>query len=148
MPNSIVELYLEFKDSRDTLRIYNDGQCIFSSVKDFLTPLVEYITVAGPVTGPVVILDKVIGNAAALLAVKIGAKRVLSPLGSELAACTLQANNVEYYFENEVPFILARNGVDMCPMEKLSQDKTPEEFYTLIKSRSGILVQGSSGETC
>jgi len=27
------------------------------------------------------------------------------------------------------------DGKDMCPMEKLSMDKTPEEFYTEMKKR-------------
>jgi hypothetical protein len=47
----------------------------------------------------------------------------------------LNANKVEHHLEKTVPFILARNGVDICPMEKLSIDKTPDEFYDAVKGR-------------
>jgi hypothetical protein len=130
----IKNAYEEFKKSSDTLRIYSGDRCIFQSDKDVLAPLVEYISKNGT-KNPLIVFDKVIGNAAALLAVKAGARTVYSPLGSELGTRTLNANKVEHHLEKTVPFILARNGVDICPMEKLSIDKTPDEFYDAVKGR-------------
>jgi hypothetical protein len=128
-------LFQDFLTSSDTLRVYRNSDCIFKSDKDVLAPLVEFISKYSSDRDNLVILDKVSGNAAALLAVKAGAVKVLSPLGSKLAADTLTQYNIDYYIETIVPYILARNGKDMCPMEKLSLHKTPEEFYQLVKQR-------------
>jgi hypothetical protein len=137
MPDSILEFYRDFKDSRDTLRIYQGNQCVFKSDREMLAPLVEFITTrdcAGTGEG-IVVLDKIMGNAAALLCARAGAVRVYSPLGSELAAGSLQACKIQYFMEQVVPFIIARNGKDMCPMEKLSLNKSPDEFYEAVKNK-------------
>lgn len=128
------ELYRTFLSSNDTLRIYRDGQCVFSSQKDRLLPLMEYLSVS-PSGEPVVIFDKISGNAASLLAVKANCCEVYSPLGSELAINTLQKYKIVYHLTQTVPYIMRPDGKEMCPMEKLSIGKEPEEFYREIKSR-------------
>ncbi|OGO19217.1 MAG: hypothetical protein A2Z15_03795 [Chloroflexi bacterium RBG_16_50_11] len=124
-----------FLDSDDTLRIYQDEILLFSSEKDRLLPLMQYIADCGPGRQPVTIFDKVMGNAAALLAVKANCQEVYSPLGSELAIKTLEKHGIEYHLTEIVPYIQRPDGKGMCPMEKLSLDKTPEEFYKEMKSR-------------
>lgn len=128
-------MFTKFKMSRDTLWIYNGQERVYQSDKAILAPLIEYISNKSTAREQVIILDKVMGNAAALLSVKAGAKKIYSPLGSELASITLSRYKIEYYLEKVVPFILARNGEDICPMEKLSRGKNPEEFYQIIKMR-------------
>ena len=81
-----------------------------------------------------------------LLAVKPA--RVYSPLGSELAIHTLRDNDIEYHFDKTVPYILARNGVDMCPMENMSIGKAPDEFYLAVKNRFSTPGQIVSGDAC
>ena len=133
MPGLILEKFKEFKMSQDTLWIYYGRERVFQSDKAILAPLIEYIAKPRSNQEPVIILDKVMGNAAALLSIKAGARWIYSPLGSRLASRTLSNHKIEYYLENIVPFILARNGEDICPMEKLSQGKGPEEFYQIIR---------------
>jgi hypothetical protein len=129
------DLYNDFLASDDTLRIFDDGMLSFSSTKERLVPLMEYIA-AGIGSGKsVTVFDKVMGNAAALLSVKVNAGEVFSPLGSELAVKTLDKYGIIHHLENTVPFILRTDGVRMCPMEELSIGKTPEEFYTALKER-------------
>jgi hypothetical protein len=141
--NHMLKLFNEFKSSRESLRIYQDNQCVFQSCKDSLAPLVEYIS-AFDVEKPVIILDKIVGNAAALLAVKANARKVYSPLGSRLAAGTLSLYHIEYNFETTVPFIMGRNGRDMCPLEKLSLDHSPHVFFKLLKARLEDCASGDS----
>ncbi len=137
---STLLLFQEFVTSQDTLRVYQNSNCLFKSDKDVLAPLVEFIS---RLDGEhqdgshkdLIVLDKVSGNAAALLAIRAGATAMLSPLGSQLAVETLTRYHVEHHIQRVVPYILARNGKDMCPMEKLSLDKTPEEFYQAVKQR-------------
>jgi hypothetical protein len=124
-----------FLDSADTLRIYADERLIFSSKKDRLLPLMQYIGRREKGRGPVAIYDKIMGNAAALLCIKVKANEVFSPLGSELALKTLEGNGIKHHLLKTVPFIMRDDGQGMCPMEQLSIGKGPEEFYRLMKAK-------------
>ena len=131
------ELFQEFLIGDNTLQVYKDGKLIFSSNKDRLIPLLDYIASHGCQHQQVTVFDKITGNAAALLAVKANCQEVYSPLGSELAIKTLNKYGIKYHFTNTVPYIQKPDGKSMCPMEKLSLDKEPEEFYEVIR---GLLI--------
>jgi hypothetical protein len=124
-----------FLASDDTLRIYQGGKLVFSSKKDRLLPLMEYIAAHDVAATPLVIYDKIMGNAAALLAVRVNAAEVFSPLGSELAVETLDRYGVKYHLAKIVPCIMRDDGQGLCPMEQLSIGKDPEEFYKIMKAR-------------
>ncbi|MFC2007137.1 DUF1893 domain-containing protein [Chloroflexota bacterium] len=125
-------LFNEFLNSNDTLRIYQDGQLVFSSQKDRLVPLLEYINKFVPDRQAEVVFDKIMGNAAALLAVKAGCREVYSPLGSQVAVKTLEKYGVKYQLTEIIPFIQRLDREAMCPMEELSLDKEPEVFYEVM----------------
>jgi hypothetical protein len=128
------DLFSAFLASDDTLRVYRDERLVFSSKKDRLLPLMEYLDNYVP-GQPVTIFDKIMGNAAALLAVKLNCREVYSPLGSELAVRTLGQYGITYHLSEIVPYIQRPDGKGMCPMEKLSINKDPEEFYREMKAR-------------
>ncbi|MFC1915467.1 DUF1893 domain-containing protein [Chloroflexota bacterium] len=125
-------LFNEFLTSDDTLRVYDDEQLIFSSSKDRLLPLLEYIDRLAPDHQRVIIFDKIMGNAAALLSIKANGQEVFSPLGSQLAIKTLDKYSLKYHLSKVVPRIQRSDGEDICPMEKLSIHKEPEEFYKVM----------------
>lgn len=129
------DLFDSFLASDDTLRIYQGETLVFSSKKDRLLPLMDYITTHEAGSQPVIIYDKIMGNAAALLAVKVNCREVYSPLGSELAKRTLEKQDIEYHLTRTVPYIQRPDGQGMCPMEELSIGKEPEEFYLALKAR-------------
>jgi hypothetical protein len=131
---SIKEHFHDFLSSSDTLRIYHEAKLIFSSKKDRVVPLLEYIGNLETSAPRIVILDKIMGNAAALLGVKAGAEEVYSPMGSQLGIDTLKKFGIRYHLKSVVPFIQKPDSEDMCFMEKLSVGKTPDEFYTAIKA--------------
>lgn len=127
-------LFNQFLISDDTLQVYKDNQLLFASNKDRLLPIVEYIDRFAPYHQQVVIFDKIMGNAAALLAIKASCREVYSPLGSQLAIKTLDKYGITYHLTEIVPYIQKPNQADKCPMEKLSLNKEPEEFYEVMKS--------------
>ncbi len=129
------ELFTEFEASSDTLRVYEGENLVYSSEEERLLPLLGYIAEYGDSPRPVVVFDKVMGNAAALLAIKAGCSEVFSPLGSEPATESLEKYGVQYTINELIPFILQDNGVDICPMERLSLGKDPEEFYRAMLER-------------
>jgi len=129
------DLYKAFISSDDTLRIYQGETLAFNSKKDRLLPLMDYIAAHEAGGQPVIIYDKIMGNAAALLAVKVNCREVYSPLGSELAIKTLERHDIKYHLTRTVPCIQRPDGQGMCPMEQLSIGKEPEEFYLELKAR-------------
>jgi len=121
--------FARFVSSSDTFRVYHEGKLIFKSQKERLSPLLEYIASFVPQVKDVVIFDRIVGNAAALLLQKAFCLEIYSPLGSEFAVQTLSEQGIKYHFSRTVPYILNQAGDDICPMEKLSLDKSSEEFF-------------------
>ena len=130
MNNSV---YDEFLKSDDTIRVYAKDTLLFSSRVERLIALLEYIDKFALNHLGVTILDKVMGNAAALLSIKAGCQEVYSPLGSQPAIGTLEKYGIKYHLSKVVPYIKQLHSDEMCPMEKLSIDKGAEEFYAIIK---------------
>ncbi len=127
-------LFDKFLVSGDTLQVYGDNKLLFSSNKDRVLPLLEYIDRFPLCHQQVVIFDKIMGNAATLLSIKANCQEVYSPLGSQLAVKTLDKYGIKYHLTEIVPYIQQPNSEDMCPIEKLSINKEPDEFYKAIKN--------------
>jgi hypothetical protein len=123
----------EFLASADTLRVYDGEALLFASRKGRLLALIEYIDGFVADHRGVIVLDKVMGNAAALLSIKAGCQEVFSPFGSRVAVATLEKYAIVYHLDHIVSQIQQAHGEGMCPMERLSMGKGPEEFYALIK---------------
>jgi len=138
---SIDRLFARFVNSSDTFQVYHQGKLIFKSKKEQLRALLEYIDKLSPKVQSVVIFDRIVGNAAALLLKKAFCREIYSPLGSEIAAQTLSEQGIEYHFSKTVPYIMNKAGDDICPMEKLSLGKSSEEFFQhlcrLLSKREG-----------
>ncbi len=130
-----LDRFKAFLDSDDTLRIYYGNKLIFSSKKDRLLPLMDYIGTCKNERKPVVVYDKIMGNAAAMLCVEAGAVEVYSPVGSELAVKTLDKHGIRHHLLKTSPYIIREDGKGMCPMEELSIGKEPDEFYRIMKER-------------
>ena len=126
-------LFNEFLISSDTLRVYKGNKLLFASNKDRLLPLLEYIDRFASYHRRIVVFDKIMGNAAALLCVKAACQEVYSPLGSQLAANTLDKYGIRYHLTQIVPYIRKPRSEEMCPMETLSMDKMPDEFYETMR---------------
>lgn len=129
------QLYAHFMASPDTLRVYKGDSLVFNSAKDGLLPLLEYVRTLAGNYNSVVVFDKIMGRAAALFCVKAKSCAVFSPLGSKLAVEVFEQYGIEYHLEQVVPFITTADGKDMCPMEKLSLGKSPEEFHRAVVQR-------------
>lgn len=142
MPINIDELFTEFLAGKDTLRIYRGGRLIFASQQERLAPLMEYVDSKAAFEPGVIVFDRVVGNAAALLLTMIGCLEVHSPFGSEMAIETLNSAGIRYYFVETVDFVRDDSGKNMCPMEQLSLNKTSIEFYRAMKERMRSPVKG------
>jgi hypothetical protein len=138
MNDSIVR---EFSSSGDTLRVYREDRLLFASDKERLLPLLEYTETCAPYEKDVTVLDRVVGNAAALLLARVFCRETYGDLGSELAAKTLDQIGISHRFAETVPHIENNRRDGMCPMEELSLGKTPDEFHRALMER----VSGNQG---
>lgn len=129
---SIDRLFARFVNSSDTFRVYRKGKLIFKSKQEQLRPLLDYIDEFSSQVKGVVIFDRIVGNAAALLLKKAFCLEIYSPLGSEFAARTLSEQGIKYHFSKTVPYIMNKAGDDICPMEELSLGKGSEGFFRLL----------------
>ena len=125
----------EFLKSSDTLRVYEDSKLLYTSKKEGLLPLLEYINKFVPYHQQVIVFDKIMGNAAALLCVQASCQEVYSPLGSWLAISTLDRYGIRYHITQIVPCVRKLNSEEICPMEKLSLDKSPIEFHKIVRTQ-------------
>lgn len=132
-----------FLKSGDTIRIIRPDGRVFRSQRKGISPLLSYIEQSRPHMDEVVIFDKVTGNAAALLMKKALCREVFSTIGSRPAAETLEGLGIASYFTKTVPYIINREGNGMCPFEKMSMGKSPDEFYELVKDSP--LLTGIAG---
>ena len=129
------EAFGEFLTSTDTLRIYQGAQLTFYSKKGRLLPLLEYIQQDTHRRQGAVIFDRAMGSAAALLSIRADCREVYSPLGSQLAIRIFEIYGIEYHLIKIVPYVQNSTGDAICPMEKLSINKNPEEFYEVMMNR-------------
>jgi hypothetical protein len=90
--------FSDFLASGDTLRVYRDDKLLFTSRKKMLIPLLEFIDNGLNGKKETTIMDKMVGNAAALLAIYAGGSEVLSPVGSEIAVKTLERYGIKHNF--------------------------------------------------
>ena len=89
-----------------------------------------------------VVADRRVGKAAAALLIKGGVKTVYTPLLSTPAKETLQAAGIPVYAREEIPFMINKDGTDLCPMEKKLMDvNTAEDCVTLLRGGSLTGIQ-------
>ena len=88
-----------------------------------------------------VIADKIVGKAAALMAILGGAKAVYGQVLSESAEKILQIYGIEYAYEEKVPYIENRTKTGQCPLEEsvISVDDPEKAFEVLEETIAGLM---------
>ncbi|MFA4998708.1 MAG: DUF1893 domain-containing protein [Candidatus Paceibacterota bacterium] len=118
----------EFSKGKFNLFIFSGDKLIFKSKKEGISGLIFFIKKYGRRFKNLVIFDTKVGNAVALLCAYLKVKKIYGLVGSRSAVKTLKKFKIKYFFKKTITRILNKKGTDICPMEKLSSDKTPEEF--------------------
>jgi hypothetical protein len=74
--------------------------------------------------------DKTVGKAAALLFAHAGVKKFYGRVLSDGAKAVAEQYGIEYSFGKKVGHILNRDGISICPMEKLAKDfESPQDAF-------------------
>jgi len=130
--------YLEqLANSENNLMIFREDELVFQSQGRGIAPLIEAInTVGREDLAGVTTADRVVGKAAALLNLYMGAAEVHAGVISSGAKKLLSDHGVGYEFLEDTDVIKAKDGIVFCPFEKLVWDVSdPEEAYALIRAK-------------
>ena len=128
-----------------SLIVLKGGKTLFTSSGDGIRPLFDAIDMVGLAgLGGSVVVDKVVGKAAALLVSYFKAKEVhcvtLSVRGREV----LDRRGIGCYWERVVPEVLNKAGTDICPFEKTVLDvDEPRDGYELLLAKLRSLRGGA-----
>lgn len=84
--------------------------------------------------------DRLVGKAAAALAVLLGVASVHGEVMSEAGRDYLAARGIAFSFREMIPRVLNRTGDDTCPMEKSVQhlDDPAECLQALIRTQAAL----------
>ncbi|WP_105617820.1 DUF1893 domain-containing protein [Vallitalea okinawensis] len=116
-----------------TCVIVKGNNVIMTSHEKGVRPLLQYLRDSNEKPQKVFLADKVIGKAAALLAVLADVHTVFADILSEEAKKVLDENNIVVEYNQLVPYIKNRLGTGQCPMENLVADiQEPNMAYQAI----------------
>ena len=117
-----------------TLTVLQDGVPIFTSYGKWLHPLFELEDYFADHPGQpdnLILQDKIIGKAAALLIHRLGFRTVKAGILSRLGQSVLKRHGIAYTYEQLVDRIHCQTE------ELLAEVDEPEEAYRLLKVRAG-----------
>jgi len=117
-----------------TLTVLQDGIPIFTSHGTWLYPLFEleaYLADHAFQPAHLILQDKIIGKAAALLIHRLGFRTVQAGVLSRLGEAVLHRYEIAYTYELLVDRIRCQTE------ELLATVEDPEEAYRLVKARAG-----------
>lgn len=123
----------KFLKSNWELNIFSGEKIIFRSKKSGINGLLDFLLENNKKYKNIIVFDKVVGRAVALLMIYMNAKEVYGGVGSKSAGIILNKYKVKFYFNETCRNILNKNKTDLCPMEKLAKGKSPQKFYNSLK---------------
>jgi hypothetical protein len=114
--------------------IEKDGQIIFESADPMLKPLYMCLTQKAAYMNGAVVIDKIVGRAAALLCMLGKVAEVYTPLAGETAIALLEKSGITVKAIKTIPQIMNRDNTGPCPMEKMASGfDSPLDFYNQLK---------------
>jgi hypothetical protein len=140
----VIQSLEEFEKDDWDLKILSGSHIIFQSDEEGIAPVIHFLKTIRRDLRDFVIFDRIVGQAVALLFIYLskesspkGGKvnKVLGVTGSEKAKEVLKEYKIPFHFLKTVPYIANREKTGPCPFEKLSEGKTPEEFWKIASEK-------------
>ncbi|WP_029503764.1 DUF1893 domain-containing protein [Lachnoclostridium phytofermentans] len=125
----------KLKEGGYSFVLYKDGEWS-TSEKRGIAPIMELLSENKELLSGAYVADKVIGKAAAMLLIEGGISYLHAEVISEHATECLQKYNIEFEYQNLVPYIVNRTGDGMCPMEETVLNVTDTKIaYNLLQDK-------------
>lgn len=107
------------EETNSSCMVLKNNEIIYTSSSSGVKPLLMFLkedVVLGE-NDRLILIDKVIGKAALLLAAKCKIQEVYTPIISALALEAAKQHKIQCTALDTVPYIINREGKGMCPME-------------------------------
>lgn len=124
----------KFIKSQWDLLVYKNKKIIFHSKDSGLKPLIKYIRKFDRKYKNIIVFDKIVGRAAALLLAYINSSKVYTQIISHSGILVLKKYKIDFETKKQVKYIMNYGSKDMCKWEKLAKNKTPAAFWKLVKN--------------
>ncbi|MDF2674896.1 MAG: hypothetical protein K0R09_3164 [Clostridiales bacterium] len=136
------------KDYKATCIILKNEEIIYTSTHIGVKPLLLFLNqqVTLEKDDRLTLIDKIIGKAALLLAVKCKINRIYTPIISAEALTAAKHYNIEWEADSIVPHIINREGTGKCPIEASVTDTIDlDEAFDNIKGAIAQLMRKANG---
>ena len=129
--------YLEIlEETGNSLMIYKNGELLFESSLKGIRPHLKAIDELGEKLEGSLMVDKILGRAAAFLVVYSKATEAITAVLSTPGKRVLEKYGIKFSYREEVPHIKMENGVIYCPFERMVQGiEDPDEAYRAIAEK-------------
>lgn len=124
----------QFVKSGLSLAVCRDDAMIFSSNGDGLEPLVKYLYQHGATKAGVVVFDKLVGRAAALLITLLTPKSVHAGAVSDSGAEVIDNCQIPFETKRRVKYLTDVASEGGCRWEKMAIGKTAEELLSELRA--------------
>jgi hypothetical protein len=138
--------YLQvLEETGNSLMIYKEGKLIFESNLGGIRPHLKAIDEQGKELEGTLMVDKILGRAAAFLVIYSKAAEAITSVVSSPGKAVLEKYGVKFSYREEVPHIKMKNGVIYCPFESMVQGiEDPVEAYHAIVEKMESFKASSS----
>ncbi|UCG62579.1 MAG: DUF1893 domain-containing protein [Candidatus Zixiibacteriota bacterium] len=123
----------KFIESKWSLVVLAEDRVVFRSTASAIKPLIRFMKSDYGQYREMLIYDKYIGRAAALLMVLIGPKKVYTPVISEGGQEILTKYGIPFEAQKKVKYLMGVASDEMCRWEKMTIGKSPEAFWDILK---------------
>jgi len=138
--------YLDIlEETGNSLMIYKHSELIFESELKGIRPHLRAIEELGGNLEGTLMVDKILGRAAAFLVVYSKAAEAMAIVVSTPGRRVLEDHSLKFSYREEVPHIKLENGVIYCPFERMVQGiDDPDEAYRAIVEKMSSFEDSSS----
>lgn len=120
-------------DQNLSLYVEKKGKVIYKSTERRLKPLYLCLQAHAKDMNGALLVDKLVGAAAAYLSIMGQVKRVITPVASQAAVVELKKAGIPLYAKTVIPHVMNQDKSGLCPMEKLAlQFNSAQDFYQHI----------------
>jgi hypothetical protein len=138
--NTLQDYLRKLETTGNCLMIYASGELIFQSKSKGIRPHLEAIDELGEKLHGTLMVDKIVGRAAALLILYSRASDVQAQVLSEPGKQVFDEYKLNYNYVDLVPHIKQEDGRIYCPFERMVQGiSDPEEaYYAIIEKMASL----------
>ena len=144
--NASMNHYLEtLEETGNSLMVYKNGNLIFESSLKGIRPHLKAINELGRKLEGSLMVDKILGRAAAFLVIYSKASEAVTAVVSTPGKRVLEKYGFKYSYREEVPHIKMENGIIYCPFERMVQGiDDSNEAYRIIVNKMNSFKNASS----